>query len=258
MEEVLQKFQNEINELKEQVEYLRELVKTKSSENPSPEANKDNSLHNEQEAFLQYISKAMREKGMDQRTIERKITGFKDYAKRMKDDVSKEDIELRNTCADALKKRAENNQSKMAIYIGMAVKDGKDLDSSGWFDTQNRFLDIDLKTASDFFSLFASEQRIALLQNLVCGDKSATELQEKTGIAAGGQFYHHLRELASAKLLVKTKRGTYGLSSLGKQLVPIVLSLGWAVTGIKTSPLSELLPYLGEELPLDPSQIEDQ
>jgi hypothetical protein len=61
---------------------------------------------------------------------------------------------------------------------------------------------------------FSSPQRIAILNALARGRRSTGEVAERTGLA-GGQLYHHLKELIHAGLVTASGRGGYEMTPKG-------------------------------------------
>jgi len=55
---------------------------------------------------------------------------------------------------------------------------------------------------SSALDVFSNPRRINVLKVLMAGDSTASELSQKTGLI-GGQLYHHLSILESAKLIYK-------------------------------------------------------
>jgi len=81
------------------------------------------------------------------------------------------------------------------------------------FDPVNE--DIAGAEVAAFASPFASPQRVAIMNVLARrGDLAAHDLAEATGLA-GGQFYHHLKELVRAGLVGSDTRGCYRLTERG-------------------------------------------
>jgi hypothetical protein len=68
--------------------------------------------------------------------------------------------------------------------------------------------------------------RLAILKAVATGTFEATALQQATGAATPGQFYHHLRELTAAGWLVSERRGVYALppARTGALLAAIALA----------------------------------
>lgn len=61
---------------------------------------------------------------------------------------------------------------------------------------------------------FSSENRVRIMQSLLRGVKTASELSEETGLE-GGQLYHHLKDLMMAGYVQIVERGKYTLTSKG-------------------------------------------
>lgn len=88
------------------------------------------------------------------------------------------------------------------------------------------------ETIEKFFSIFSNKQRIALMRAMIGSENiTSTELQAKTGLTEG-QFYHHIRELASAECVIKKGQDQYRLSDTGK----ILLLIAEAVTSEMVQP----------------------
>ncbi len=141
---------------------------------------------------------------------------------------SSEEAELKTLVSEALRKNLEKKGTNIGVLVStLGIRGESNYSVWGVLDNQKRFLNFDPLKMAQFYNVFANEQRLILLRTLIeNAELTASELQEKTGIAAGGQFYHHLKEIATADLLAKTKRGSYALSSAGKLLVATVFAIG--------------------------------
>lgn len=141
---------------------------------------------------------------------------------------SSEDAELKTLVSEELRKNLEKKGTNIGVLVStLGIKGENNYSVWGVLDNKKQFLNFDPLKMAQFYNIFANEQRLVLLRTLIeNGELTASELQEKTGIAAGGQFYHHLKEIAAADLLAKTKRGSYALSSAGKLLVATVFAVG--------------------------------
>lgn len=89
--------------------------------------------------------------------------------------------------------------------------------NSGWVNTSTfRMLtELPIEKVMFLLSPFASEQRIKILFQLFEHPKSATDLNNTTGLQ-GGQLYHHLEMLVEAKYIEKVYKGQYRLTSIGR------------------------------------------
>ncbi|MFX3675599.1 MAG: winged helix-turn-helix domain-containing protein [bacterium] len=94
--------------------------------------------------------------------------------------------------------------------------------SSGGFKTPNdtdKF--IDLATAEDisaFCSNFSSPEKMKIIRELIKdGPLSQKEILHQTKISQG-QFYHHVKDMISNKLVEKPKKDFYDLSEMGHVL----------------------------------------
>jgi DNA-binding transcriptional ArsR family regulator len=64
-----------------------------------------------------------------------------------------------------------------------------------------------------FCTGFSNPARLQIMRALAKGPLSSSELTERTGLA-GGQLYHHLRELTLSGLVEQSARNSYSLSPL--------------------------------------------
>ncbi|MBF6328559.1 ArsR/SmtB family transcription factor [Nocardia transvalensis] len=69
--------------------------------------------------------------------------------------------------------------------------------------------------------------RQALVQTLLDGPRTSTELAEAVGLTSTGQLYHHMRALSSAKIVEQHGRGTYHIPA--SKVVPILVLMTAAV-----------------------------
>lgn len=68
---------------------------------------------------------------------------------------------------------------------------------------------------SSFATAFSYPARLRLLRTFIGGARTTAELTKATGLA-GGQLYHHLRELTSRGFVSRDKHGIHSLTQLGK------------------------------------------
>ena len=72
----------------------------------------------------------------------------------------------------------------------------------------------------------ASPPRLRLIRALLRGPRSTQELQEALGNVSTGQFYHHLKELLSARIVVQKGRSLYAIGA--QHIVPLLAMLAVA------------------------------
>ncbi|KAA8877190.1 winged helix-turn-helix transcriptional regulator [Nocardia colli] len=63
--------------------------------------------------------------------------------------------------------------------------------------------------------------RHALIQELLDGPRTGTELTEAVGLTSAGQLHHHMRALSSAKIVEQHSRGTYRIPP--PKVVPVLI-----------------------------------
>lgn len=63
--------------------------------------------------------------------------------------------------------------------------------------------------------------RLALVQLLLDGPHTGTELAEAVGLTSTGQLYHHVRALSSAGIVEQHSRGTYRIPA--PKVVPVLV-----------------------------------
>lgn len=83
-------------------------------------------------------------------------------------------------------------------------------------------------------SPFSNENRVRIMQVLLEGPKTSSELSRETGLE-GGQLYHHLKDLMLAGYVEAVGRGKYALTSKGCMAIRTVAGMasipGFAVPG---------------------------
>lgn len=175
-----------------------------------------------------------REQGFSDEQIKTALKSIENLATIYFDNLpneSEEDVKLKNVISQELGKNMEAKGADVGVVIASELILDKSYHAFFQVDTDKAFLTLDTHAAADFFGVFANEQRLNILRTLFEHEElTAQQLQEKTGIPAGGQFYHHLREIDSANLLAKTKRGCYALSTIGRSLVALIFTLARSVT----------------------------
>ena len=70
----------------------------------------------------------------------------------------------------------------------------------------------------------SNENRVRILQLLLDGPKSSSELSSITGLE-GGQLYHHLKELMFAGFIGSVERGKYRLTERGLMALRVLSAL---------------------------------
>lgn len=135
---------------------------------------------------------------------------------------------LRNLKIWCVDDNEENNKrfKKGVVFSGMAIPSESDKrfvrwSCSGGFKTDKEFNGfIDQASASDiskFYQCFSSEEKLLIIRALIkVGAMSQKDILEYTGISQG-QFYHHIKDLISNRLIIKEK-SVYDLSPMGHVL----------------------------------------
>ncbi len=97
---------------------------------------------------------------------------------------------LRNMVTKEQRKTMEEAGINISVLVSTLDIKGPDSYSVyGIVDNKQKFLKADLIAMAQYFSVFANEQRLTILKALFeYGEMTASELQEKTGIPAGGEF----------------------------------------------------------------------
>ncbi|HEU5317424.1 MAG TPA: winged helix-turn-helix domain-containing protein [Chloroflexota bacterium] len=72
-----------------------------------------------------------------------------------------------------------------------------------------------LASAAALCQALSSEARLAILNELVLGDRTTAELMESAGLDRG-QLYHHLRDLFVQGLVEQPERGRYAATPRGR------------------------------------------
>jgi hypothetical protein len=92
----------------------------------------------------------------------------------------------------------------------------------GGFKSDNEF-DQFIETAStdliaQFSGNFSSSEKLAIVKSLIkSGPLGQKEILSKTKISQG-QFYHHIKDLLSSKMIEKLEKDKYDLSPMGHVL----------------------------------------
>jgi len=87
-------------------------------------------------------------------------------------------------------------------------------------------LDLDEDSLARTLSALASPPRLRLISALLPGPRSTQQLQEVLGHVSTGQFYHHLKELLSARLVTQKERSLYAIEA--HRIVPLLVVLAAA------------------------------
>ena len=86
--------------------------------------------------------------------------------------------------------------------------------------------------------VFSNENRVRILQALLSGARTSSELARETGLE-GGQLYHHLRELMLAGYVEAVERGKYALTPKGCIAIRVAAAVasipGFAAPGLEES-----------------------
>lgn len=172
------------------------------------------------------------------------------------------EIKLRNMVTKEQKKTMEEANANISVLVStLDIKGPSSYSAYGILDNQQKFLKADLIAMAQYFSVFANEQRLTILKALFeYGEMTASQLQEKTEIPAGGQFYHHLREIATGGLLAKTKRGSYALDSMSRGHLATMFAVGMnnLNKADETKDIAMLMGMLEGLTTLAPTEIEDK
>jgi len=67
----------------------------------------------------------------------------------------------------------------------------------------------DWSEQADALAALGHPVRLQILQAVLYGETTVTQLVEKLDAGTGGQIYHHLKELISSRWLASPKRGAY-------------------------------------------------
>lgn len=98
------------------------------------------------------------------------------------------------------------------VFAGTARPGARATTSRGW--SAEGEVAINLRRAAATCSALASEQRLAMLQELMHGPRTTAELMEALGFDRG-QLYHHLRDLFVQAMVEQPERGRYALTARG-------------------------------------------
>ena len=86
--------------------------------------------------------------------------------------------------------------------------------------------------------VFSNENRVRILQALLKGARTSSELSRETGLE-GGQLYHHLKELMLAGYVEAVERGKYALTAKGCIAIRVAAAMA-SIPGFAASGLEEL------------------
>jgi DNA-binding transcriptional ArsR family regulator len=128
---------------------------------------------------------------------------------------------------DALMQKHSKAFAKGIIFSGLAMPSTNPSrlirwSGSGGFKNDgevNEFIDnASAEDIARFCVNFSSPEKLLIIKSLIKqGPLGQKEILEITKISQG-QFYHHLKDLLSSKLVEKQKKDTYDLSSMGHVL----------------------------------------
>ncbi|MGW3567771.1 ArsR/SmtB family transcription factor [Streptomyces sp. NPDC000941] len=91
----------------------------------------------------------------------------------------------------------------------------------------DRLLEADWPEGAAPLAALGHPVRLTLLRAVLCGTRSAAELQEAAGLHTTGQLYHHLKQLTATGWLQAEGRGHYQVPA-GK-VVPLLVVLSAVV-----------------------------
>jgi len=95
------------------------------------------------------------------------------------------------------------------------------------------------------FAALASPARITVLRTLLDGPRTSQRLRaELDDDASAGQFYHHLRELLAAGLIIQPARSQYAISKSALPMLCIQLTIAARLAASISPPIPP-----DEELP---------
>lgn len=224
---------NMYNLLNKDVE-VSNTTKKASGENGEPNHDFENGKEYLREVIVEWkqrMGKQLEEQGFPPEEVDNLLTRIQNQYLSSDSKDFKEDIRLSNFRTDLTEKQRklmEETESNFGVIVNTVENKGPGSYSVwGALDTQKKFLNFEPLSLAQFFAVFSNDQRLLLLKTLFeNGEMTAAQLQEKTGIAAGGQFYHHLKEIASIGLLAKTKRGSYALSVYARAIIATLFAIG--------------------------------
>jgi DNA-binding transcriptional ArsR family regulator len=122
---------------------------------------------------------------------------------------------------DALKARVA--EPGAVLFTGSVTLSGpRRYDWQQGFET-GPLLDEDWAPAAERLTALAHPVRLALLQAVLRGIDTATELAGVEGLGTSGQLYHHLRQLVAAGWLRSPARGRYEVPA--GRVVPLLVVL---------------------------------
>jgi hypothetical protein len=71
--------------------------------------------------------------------------------------------------------------------------------------------------------------RRALVETLLDGPRTGTELAEAVSLTSAGRLYHHIRALTSAKVIEQHTRGTYRIKAVPLLIMVTAADIGEAL-----------------------------
>ncbi len=92
-------------------------------------------------------------------------------------------------------------------------------------------LQLDGTGATGALAALGNPVRVAIIRRLLTGPAAAAELQEAAALSSTGQLYHHLRALASARVVEQDGRGHYRVPPRAVVPVLVLLLAGADVAG---------------------------
>jgi DNA-binding transcriptional ArsR family regulator len=110
--------------------------------------------------------------------------------------------------------RAQRRPGQALVAVGVALGRNK---HSTVIQRGDADRDFDLRPVAELCQALASEARLSLLQQLLRGQKTTSELIAATRVDRG-QLYHHLRDLFVQGLVGQPARGRYEATARGQMV----------------------------------------
>ena len=105
--------------------------------------------------------------------------------------------------------KARTADSSVVLFTGHVTLDGPAVYEWQQAADAGSLLDMEVDAAASTLAALGHPVRLRILQAVLHGQTSATELGSMDGLGTSGQLYHHLRELQAAGWLHSTGRGRY-------------------------------------------------
>lgn len=97
-------------------------------------------------------------------------------------------------------------------------------------------LELEEAPLAQVLSALSNPARLKLLRSMLRGPRSSQQLQETLGNVSTGQFYHHLKELLSAGIVVQKERSRYEVQA--HHVIPLlaILAAAYDLTNLGEAP----------------------